>query len=94
MARFKDTEKHQGMFLTVNLYEQLVPGTFEWTLDYLVDEADMSIFEQNYNNDTKGAAAYPPRILLKAILYCYSAGIITSRCIENACKANIIKSSC
>jgi len=90
MARFKDTEKEQGMFLTVNLYEQLLPGTFEWALDYLIDEADMSVFEQKYINDAKGAAAYSPKILLKIILYCYSAGIITSRCIENACKANII----
>jgi len=90
MARFKDTEKEQGMFLTVNLYEQLLPGTFEWALDYLIDKADMSIFEQKYINDAKGAAAYSPKILLKIILYCYSAGIITSRCIENACKANII----
>ena len=90
MARFKDTEKHQGMFLTVNLYEQLLPGTFEWTADYLINEADMSLFEQKYNNDTKGAAAYSPKVLLKIILYCYSMGIITSRCIENACKANII----
>ena len=77
MARFKDTEKEQGMFLTVNLYEQLLPGTFEWALNYLIDEADMSVFEQKYSNDAKGAAAYPPKILLKAILYCYSMGIIT-----------------
>ena len=90
MARFKETEKDQGMFLTVNLYEQLLPGTFEWTIDYLIDKADMSLFEKKYNNDAKGAAAYPPRILLKIILYCYSNGIITSRCIENACKVNII----
>jgi len=68
MAHLKDTEKHQGLFLTVNLYEQLLPRTFEWTIDYLINEADMSLFEQKYNNDSKGAAAYPPRILLKAIL--------------------------
>ena len=90
MARFKDTEKHQGMFLTVNLYEQLLPGTFEWTVDYLINQADMSLFELKYNNDTKGATAYSPKILLKIILYCYSAGIITSRFIEKACKDNII----
>jgi transposase len=89
MARFKDTEKHQGMFLTVNLYKQLLPGTFEWTVDYLINKADVSLFEQKYNNDIKGAAAYHPKVLLKIILYCYSAGIITSRYIENACQDNI-----
>jgi transposase len=51
---------------------------------------DMSAFEQNYKNDNKGAAAYSPRVLLKAILYCYSMGIISSRAIEKACRENII----
>ena len=89
MARFKDTEKHQGMFLTVNLYEQLLPGTFEWTVDFLLDEADTSLFELKYNNDDRGATAYHPRVLLKVILYCYSTGVITSRDIEKACRDNI-----
>ena len=28
MARYKQTDKDQGLFLTVNLSEQLVPGTY------------------------------------------------------------------
>ena len=90
MARFKDTNYSQGMLLEVNLWEQLLPGTFEWTLDYLIDRADLSLFERNYHNDATGAAAYPPRVLLKVILYCYSAGILSSRPMEKACKTNII----
>jgi hypothetical protein len=31
MARYKGLEKGQGMFLTVDLAKQLLPGTFEWT---------------------------------------------------------------
>ena len=50
MTRFKYTDNSQGMFLTVNLNEQLIPGTFEWTLDYLVNKMDLSLFEQNYHN--------------------------------------------
>ena len=49
MARFKEYDRSQGLFLTVNLEEQLIPGTFEWTLDYLIDKMDMSLFEKNYN---------------------------------------------
>jgi len=90
MARYKHTDKSQGLFLTVNLQDQLLPDTFEWTIDYLINKIDISSFEQNYNNDEKGAAAYSPRVLLKIILYCYSRGIITSRKIEKACKDNII----
>ena len=90
MARFKDTDNTQGQFIAVNLIEQLLPGTFEWTIDYLVNKTDMSLFEKKYNNDEKGACAYPPRALLKIILYCYSKGIITSRQIEKTCRENII----
>jgi len=90
MARYKHTDNSQGLFLTVNLREQLLPDTFEWTIDYLINQIDISSFEQNYNNDNLGAAAYSPRVLLKIILYCYSRGIITSRKIEKTCRDNII----
>ena len=86
MARFKFTDNSQGLFIPVNLNEQIIPGTFEWTVDYLFDKIDMSIFEQNYKNDEKGAAAYSPHILLKVILFCYSHGIISSRKIEKTCR--------
>jgi transposase len=65
-------------------------GSFEWTINYLIDKIDISLFEENYHNDEKGAAAYSPRVLLKVILFCYSKGIISSRRIEKACKENII----
>jgi len=90
MARLKQTDNFQGQFIAVNLREQLFPDTFEWTIDYLIDKTDMSLFEEKYNNDERGAAAYPPRVLLKIILYCYSRGIITSRKIEKVCRDNII----
>jgi len=90
MARYKNADNSQGMFLTVNLHEQLIPGSFEWTLNYLIDKADISLFDLNYKNDEKGATAYSPRVLLKAILYCYSIGTLSSRKIERACVNNII----
>jgi len=90
MARFKQTDNFQGRFIAVNLREQLLPETFEWTVDYLINKMDMSLFEEKYNNDERGAAAYPPRALMKIILYCYSKGIITSRKMEEACRENII----
>ena len=89
MARFKYTDNSQGLFLTVNLDEQLLLGTFEWTLNYLIDKMDLSLFEQNYHNDEIGASAYSPKVLLKIICYCYSKGILSSRQMEKACKTNI-----
>ena len=93
MARYKNADNSQGLFLTVNLHEQLIPGTFEWTLNYLIDKADISLFDMNYRNDEKGATAYSPRVLLKVILYCYSMGILSSRKIEQSCINNIIVKS-
>jgi transposase len=90
MARFKYTDKSQNQMIVVNLQEQLLPGTFEWTIDYLINKMDMLLFEQNYHNDELGAAAYSPRVLLKIILYCYSRGILSSRKMERACKDNMI----
>ena len=90
MARFKESDITQGQFIAVNLSEQLIPGTFEWTLNYLIDKMDLSLFEEKYNNDEKGASAYQPKALLKIILYCYNNGILSSRRMEKACKNNII----
>ena len=93
MARFKYGDNSQGVFLPINLEKQLLPGTFEWTINYLIDKLDISLFEQNYHNDEKGAAAYSPKVLLKTILYCYSKGILSSRRVEQACKNNVIVKS-
>ena len=90
MARFKYTDNSQSQLLVVNLKDQLLLGSFEWTIDYLINKTDLLLFEQNYHNDELGAAAYSPKVLLKSILYCYSKGILTSRQIEKACKDNII----
>jgi len=89
MARYKESNLTQGQFLTVNLSEQLIIGTFEWTLNYLIGKMDLSSFDKKYNNDEKGACAYSPGVLLKIVLYCYSKGILTSRKIEEACRINI-----
>ena len=90
MARFKYTDDSQMQFVAVNLKAQIQQGTFEWTVSHIIDRADLSLFEGKYANDAKGDAAYPPKALLKVILFCYSRGIITSRKIERACKENII----
>ena len=41
MAGFKNTNISQSMFLTVNLDEQLIPGTFKWTIDYLINQTEI-----------------------------------------------------
>ena len=58
MARFKDYSYDQGKFIPVFLEKQILPGTFECTLSYLIDnEVDISLFEDRYRNDETGAPA-------------------------------------
>jgi transposase len=90
MARYKYFDKSQGLFLTVSLEEQLMLGSFEHTVNYLIGQLDQSAFDAASHNDHKGAPAYSPRVMLKIIFYCYSRGIITSRPIEYARKINIV----
>jgi transposase len=93
MAKYKHTEAEngQGMFLSVNLIEQLLPGTFEYMLNDLIGKRlDISMFDKNYNNDKTGARAIPPRVLLKLIIYGYSKGIKSSRGIDELSRNNII----
>jgi transposase len=91
MARYKEYDYSQGKFIPIQFDRQILPGTFEYTLHYLVDnEIDLSIFDSRYRNDETGAPAYDPAILLKIILYAYSRGITSSRKIAQCCRENTI----
>ena len=75
----------------IDFSAQLVEGTIEHTIDYLIEhKVDLSIFNSRFRNDKTGAPAYHPKLMLKVILYAYTNGIISSRKIEKACEDNII----
>ena len=89
MARYKHIDTSPRL-LAVDLERQLLPGTFEHALNYLVDhQLDLSRFDARYKNDLTGASAFPPAMLLKIVLFAYSRGIISSRDIERACREHI-----
>ena len=90
MAHYKPDLSCQDKFIPVNFSQQIIPGTFEYALCYIVDnKLDLSGFDVWYNNDKTGAAAYSPAVMLKIILFAYSRGYINSRRIANACETNI-----
>jgi len=91
MARYKHYDYGQMKMLPVSYERQILPGTFEHTLSFLIDhKIDLTIFEDRYQNDDGGAPAYDPAILLKIILFAYSKGIIHSRKIEALCRENVV----
>jgi transposase len=89
MARYKPQD-HNSLLLPVVLSEQIIPGSFAFALNYLVDhELDLRPLDAQFNNDEVGASAYDPRVMLKIVLLAYSQGIISSRAIEQACIRNV-----
>lgn len=91
MARYKPYSYAQGKFIPVCFEKQILPGTFEYSLNYIIDnELDLAIFDERYKNEETGASAYDPRILLKIVLFAYSRGIVHSRRIAQACEENVI----
>ena len=90
MARYKPV--HPGLkLLLVDFDQQVIPGSFEHALCYIVDhELDLAEFHARYNNDDEGAPAFDPAALIKIILLAYSRGIISSRKMERACLENVL----
>ena len=89
MARYKQIDT-SPRFIAVDLERQLLPGTFEHALNYLIDhEIDLTGFDARYQNDATGASAYSPAMLLKVVLFAYSRGIVSSREIERACRDQV-----
>ncbi|MBW1769498.1 MAG: transposase [Deltaproteobacteria bacterium] len=90
MAKYKRYDYSQSVLIPVSLEEQLMPGTLEFAIHTLVEtRMDMSVFDDNYQNDETGRSAYNPKILLKVVLLAYSRGLVTSRKIERACYENV-----
>lgn len=89
MPRYKSQDRN-SLLLPVVLSEQILPGSFAFALDYLVDnELDLTAMDAQFKNDAVGASAYDPRVMLKIVLLAYSQGIISSRGIEQACARNV-----
>ena len=90
MARYKIVDR-SPRFLPIVLDAQLVTGSFEYALDYLIDhEIDLSELDRRYRNDESGAPAYDPAVMLKIVLLAYSRGVVSSRSTERLCRENVL----
>ena len=70
MARYKEYCYEQYRFVAISFNDQILPGSFEYALCYVVDHyIDTSVFDAKYNNDETGCLAYDPAIMLKIVLY-------------------------
>jgi len=77
MARYKPHD-HNSLLLPVVLSEQIIPGSFTFAMNYLVDhELDLNALDAKFKNDDTGARAYDPRVMLKIVLPAYSQVLLT-----------------
>ncbi len=91
MARYKPVDQHLTKLLAVKFSEQILPGSFEYAVNWLVDnQIDLSVFDARYRNDETGATAYDPAVMLKIVLVGYARGLTSSRSIERACRENVV----
>ncbi len=59
---------HRLASVPIHFDRQILPGTFEHTLHYLIDnEMNLSVFDLRYRKDETGAPAYDSAILLKVV---------------------------
>ena len=67
-VRYKPQDLN-SLLLPVVLAEQIIPGSFAFALNYLVDrELDLAPLDAQFKNDEVGASAYDPRVMLKIVL--------------------------
>jgi transposase len=91
MARYTHDDYSQMKMLPISFDRQILPGTFAYTRNYLIDEqVDLGGFNDRDKNDETGAPAYDPALLLKIVLFAYSKGILHSRKIEPLCRENVV----
>ena len=91
MPNFIPYDYRQDTMVVINFEEQILPGTFEHALHYLIEhKVDLSAFNESYCNADQGRPAFDPAILLKIILFAYSRGITSSRQIQWCCQSNIL----
>lgn len=89
MARYRPVDT-QPKLIPIDLAAQLLPGTFEHALHHLLEQAiDLTPFDARYRNDTTGAPAYAPAMLLRVVLFAYSRGIVSSRAMARACEEQV-----
>jgi hypothetical protein len=92
----------QTKLLPISYERQILPGTFEHTLSFLIDnKIDLSIFDARYQNDAMGAPAYDLALLLKIVLFAYSKGIYqelprlsVTRGVHSSSRTHATKTSC
>ncbi|SFG37523.1 hypothetical protein [Neptunomonas qingdaonensis] len=70
MARYKHYDYQQTKMIPLRFTDQAQPGTFEYTLNHVVEnELGLGVFKSRYRNDDNGAPACYPAVLPEIVLF-------------------------
>lgn len=85
MARYKPDDVDQGQFIPVSFRDQILPGSFEYAFDEIVEQhLELTPFEARSTNDDSGRWADDPAVLLKIVWSGDDKGIVSSRRLAEA----------
>ncbi|MBN2236958.1 MAG: IS1182 family transposase [Bacteroidales bacterium] len=87
MKKYKDYHQNQVTFLPPSLDQLIAPNHLVRVVDKFVSQLSSKIWEHVFTGG--GAPAYPPRMMMKIILYAYSCKIFTSRPIAKAVRQDV-----
>ena len=82
--RFKQTNRTQLYLLPPSIDEWLPQEHLARFIVQITDALDLSEIVKHYSNNTSGAKAYEPKLLLSLLFYGYATGTFSSRKIERA----------
>lgn len=80
MGQFKKPDDlSQGLLLPPSPKDWLPEGHLAWFIQETVDQLDIEVLLEKYRVCGKGELAYPPRVMLRLLIYAYSTGTFASR---------------
>ncbi len=86
---FVSVDRDQLMLMPPSVSEWLPEDHLAWFVLDVVDELDLSEFLVGYRDDGRGGAAYHPAMMVALLVYAYSVGERSSRCIERRCVEDV-----
>ena len=81
-SKFRTIDRSKSIHISADFYSVLPEGSLARFIMDVVEQLDTSEIEENYNG--YGNKAYPPKIMLALLFYCYINGIFSSRKIERS----------
>ena len=88
--KFIEYEPDQGLLLPPSLQDWLPANHLAFFISDAVNSFDLTAWEADYATDTgAGAPPFPPRMMLKVLLYGYSTGAFSSRKLQAKCVEDV-----